>query len=458
MAGSTYSTTLRLQLIATGQKTGQWGAITNVNLGDLLEQAITDISAVPVTDGADTVLVALDGEIDQARSMGLAFTGALTDNRTVICPAVPKFYLLSNSTTGGYNVTLKTSAVGSTGVSVPPNVTTLVMSDGTNVVSAVSYVPTLAYTTITYGSINGAPIGNTIPSTGAFSSLVATTANINGGTINGATIITPSITATAGTLTNVTVSGTVTTATLTATGGTINGTSIGATTPSTGAFTNLSYSNQLTSLVVTGTAPIVVASTTRVENLNVARSGVADTATITNDTTTNTGFYPLFAVGSTGNQALYASSTKWTFNPSTGAMTIAGPLTASALTPTTALGTAYGGTGTTTGVAVSRTTSVVSGTSITPNCDTTDIVTQTNTAAAGTLTINAPTGTPTNFQKLTIRVTTTNLQTLSFNTIYAGSTDLALPSSMTAGTTNYLGFVYNSTSTKWQLIAKVFGF
>ncbi|MFN7318728.1 MAG: hypothetical protein ACK5S6_04370, partial [bacterium] len=40
----------------------------------------------------------------------------------------------------------------------------------------------------------------------------------------------------------------------------------------------LSLSNQLTSTVITGTAPFVVSSTTRVANLNVATAGVADSA------------------------------------------------------------------------------------------------------------------------------------------------------------------------------------
>ncbi|MES2346311.1 MAG: hypothetical protein V4641_01950 [Pseudomonadota bacterium] len=52
------------------------------------------------------------------------------------------------------------------------------------------------------------------------------------------------------------------------TGGTIDGTTIGATTASTGKFTTLSASGQITSTLATGTAPLVVASVTKVANLN----------------------------------------------------------------------------------------------------------------------------------------------------------------------------------------------
>lgn len=63
---------------------------------------------------------------------------------------------------------------------------------------------------------------------------------------------------------------------------------------------------------------------------------------ITDDTTTNSTRYPLFTSVTTGSLTTeFVSSTKFQFNPSTGA------LTATSLTPTNPLGTAYGGTGAT---------------------------------------------------------------------------------------------------------------
>ena len=52
------------------------------------------------------------------------------------------------------------------------------------------------------------------------------------------------------------------------TGGTINATTLGASTPSSSKFTTVSASGQITSTATTGTAPLVVASTTNVANLN----------------------------------------------------------------------------------------------------------------------------------------------------------------------------------------------
>jgi hypothetical protein len=102
---------------------------------------------------------------------------------------------------------------------------------------------------------------------------------------------------------------------------------------------------------------------------------------------------------------------------------------------------------------------VADATSITMNADTTDMATQANTQAAGTLTINAPTGTLANGQKIMLRLTSTNVQTFSWNAVFAGSTDLALPTTSSgSGKEDYMGFIYDSTATKWHMIAKNFGF
>lgn len=111
-------------------------------------------------------------------------------------------------------------------------------------------------------------------------------------------------------------------------------------------------------------------------------------------------------------------------------------------------------------VAVStRVVTISDGTSITINADTTDIATQANTQVAGTLTLNAPTGTPVNGQRVILRLTSTNVQTFSWNPVFVGSTDLALPTASSGSSkVDYMGFIYNSTAAKWHLLAKVFGF
>jgi hypothetical protein len=106
-----------------------------------------------------------------------------------------------------------------------------------------------------------------------------------------------------------------------------------------------------------------------------------------------------------------------------------------------------------------RVVTIADGTSITMNSDTTDMAIQANTQAAGTLTINAPTGSPVNGQKLILRIRTSNVQNFSWNAAFDDSSDLVLPvTSSGSSLFDYMGFIYNSTTSKWQLLAKVFGF
>lgn len=111
------------------------------------------------------------------------------------------------------------------------------------------------------------------------------------------------------------------------------------------------------------------------------------------------------------------------------------------------------------GVFPPRVVDIADGTSITMNAATTDIARQDNTQSAGILTINAPTGTPYVGQKLVLRIKSTNIQTLSWNAVFAGSDDLPLPVA-TSGSSkmDYYGFLYSTTTSKWQLLGKIGGF
>jgi len=94
---------------------------------------------------------------------------------------------------------------------------------------------------------------------------------------------------------------------------------------------------------------------------------------------------------------------------------------------------------------------VASTTNTTPvviNADTTDMATLVYTSA-GTVVINAPTGTPVNGQKLLFRMQATSANSLTWNAIFAGAATLTLPTAAT-GTSkyDYMGFIYNSTASK----------
>jgi hypothetical protein len=107
---STYSTSLRIQLIDTGTDDEAWGQPTNNNIGTIIEQAITGVNSISLTNLTSLTLSAANAAVDQSRNAVLVFTGAPTANCNVVAPSVSKVYVVSNETTGGFIVNLKTSA------------------------------------------------------------------------------------------------------------------------------------------------------------------------------------------------------------------------------------------------------------------------------------------------------------------------------------------------------------
>lgn len=126
---STYSSALRLELMATGENSGTWGTKTNTNLGTLVEQAITGVESVIMTDATYT-LTALNGASDEARNAVVTMTGSLTANRNVIIPSAEKVYNFRNSTSGGFSIVVKTAS--GSGVTIASGMTVTVYCDGTD--------------------------------------------------------------------------------------------------------------------------------------------------------------------------------------------------------------------------------------------------------------------------------------------------------------------------------------
>ena len=198
---STFSPSLKLELIGNGDQSGTWGTTTNTNLGTLLEQAITGVQAITMVN-ANYTLSDLNGVSDEARNAVLVLGGTNSAIRSVIAPSVNKTYIVANNTVGGFAVIIKTSA--GAGLSIANGATQLAYCDGTE------FYP--AGFSNSGGTITGnVSIGGTLGVTGATtlsnltaSSAVATNASkvlvsvSNSGTgdnvlTNGATLSSPTI-------------------------------------------------------------------------------------------------------------------------------------------------------------------------------------------------------------------------------------------------------------------------
>ena len=125
---STYSTSLKINLIGDGDQAGTWGQTTNTNWS-LVEQAITGVDGIDLTGLTTYTLTDLNGTSDDARNMTLIFKGTPSATVTITAPLVNKFYIVKNGT--GQTVTMSASG-GAVSISIPSGVTAQVYCDSTN--------------------------------------------------------------------------------------------------------------------------------------------------------------------------------------------------------------------------------------------------------------------------------------------------------------------------------------
>ena len=179
---SSYSPSLKIELIGNGDQSGTWGTTTNNNLGTILEQAITGVQTITMVN-ADYTLTSFNGVSDEARNAVLVATGTNSAIRQIICPLVEKLYVIFNNTTGGFAITIG-GATGST-VTIPNGTTAQAYCDGTNFFSSqtgsagnfnVNGNLTVGGTTTLTGAtgITGALTGTTGVFSGAISSVSPT--------------------------------------------------------------------------------------------------------------------------------------------------------------------------------------------------------------------------------------------------------------------------------------------
>ena len=137
---SSYSTDLKLEIQVTGENAGTWGDITNTNLV-ILQQAIAGYSGISIAGGVgNTDLTFSNGLTSNGKNAVLELTGTITGNRTVTITTASgvtnKVYVIRNSTSGAFTVTVLIQ--GQTGVtfSATDKGTKILYLNGTDVVDS----------------------------------------------------------------------------------------------------------------------------------------------------------------------------------------------------------------------------------------------------------------------------------------------------------------------------------
>lgn len=170
----------------------------------------------------------------------------------------------------------------------------------------------------------------------------------------------------------------------------------------------------------------------------------AGTGTVTSVAATVPAFLSVAGspVTTSGTLAITLSGTALPIaNGGTGATTLAGASIAT-----------YSGTETLTNKRIDpRVTSAASASSLTPDISASDVYAY--TALAAGLTINAPTGTPVDGNKLIFRLLDNGTsRALTWNATYT-VIGVTLPTATTISKTTYVGCIYNANNTRWDVIA-----
>jgi hypothetical protein len=337
---STYSPSLRVELITSGDQAGQWGNTTNDNFSYIFDSAIAGYQTVSVIS-ASQALTYNNGPVstaalNQSVYAMLRLTTTTGAAFSVYAPPNSKQYIIWNNS--GYAATIYNSTViGNTtaagaGVTIADGDRVLVWSNGTNFYE----IKTSSITGILPGANGGTGVANTGKTITLGGSLTTAGAFNTTLTTSGATNVTLPTTGTLATLTgtealtNKTISGSnntlsnIANASLTNSAITINGNSVslgGSVTVTAAApnaltiGTGLSGGSYNGSSAVTITIDSTVATLTGIQALtNKTISGSNNTLTNISLTSSVTGTLPV-ANGGTGltsytaNGVLYASGT-----------------------------------------------------------------------------------------------------------------------------------------------------
>lgn len=306
-AGAITGTTITANSQFTGAGTGLTGTASSLSIGGNAATATLATTATNIAGGSA-------GAVPYQTSSGVTtFLAAGTNGQVLTLasgvpswatPATGSVTSVAQSFTGGL-ISVSGSPITSSGtlaltVAGTSGGIPYFSSDTTWATSAA-----LAANAIVVGGGAGAAPSTITTGTGVVTALGVNTGSAGAFVVNGGALGTPS----SGTVTNLTGTASIN----------INGT-VGATTPTTGSFTTLAVSSTVSANGTVGTSGQVLTSA------GAGSPAVWATptayATVTDDTTTASDRYILFASVTTGNLTTeYVSSTKLKYKPSTGALT-----------------------------------------------------------------------------------------------------------------------------------------
>jgi len=150
---STYSS-LKIELIGTGDQAGTWGNTTNTNLGTAIEEAITGSANVTFASSNAAIALTDTNAAQTARNLRLNLVGTIANVQTLFVPAIEKQYLVTNGLSNSVIISNGTNAspTGTT-VTIPTGKSVTIFNDGANIAETINYHANLQVGNLTLSNI-----------------------------------------------------------------------------------------------------------------------------------------------------------------------------------------------------------------------------------------------------------------------------------------------------------------
>ena len=131
--------------MGTGDNSGQWGEVTNTNLGTAIEEAICESADVAFSGDSQTLTLSDVNTTQVARHLRLNLTGTGSAGITLTVPDIEKNYIINN----GLSVDVGIKNSSGAQVTVPDGRSAIVYSTGSGVVDAITSLNTAEITQLT---------------------------------------------------------------------------------------------------------------------------------------------------------------------------------------------------------------------------------------------------------------------------------------------------------------------
>jgi len=300
---TSFTSLLGLALPVTGELSGTWGDTVNTSITSLLDNAIAGTTSI--TTDADITLTTTTGVANQARQAIILWNPASgTVTRNITAPAQSKIYTVINASGGTQSIVFR-GAGPTTGVTIVKGESAVVAWNGTDFIKVSNTSGSGVFTNL---SVSGTTTlsgltASTALALDASKNVVSVT---NTGTGNNVLAASPTLSGTVNVTGSVAVTG-------------------NSTFSSTGALTISKGNTSERPSPVSGMLRFNT-QTSEFEGYNGAAWASVGGAALSNDTSTSTNVFPLFASATTGTAAtLFTSNAQYLFKPSTGELSVKAP-------------------------------------------------------------------------------------------------------------------------------------